>query len=809
MHQQTTKTTENQSRAIANNISLQKKAGIGAELVTSQEEPVVQQQLLTPAAITYTPNPDIASKAPFKLVQPKQKAETTTISRPFKPAQLKANKTGMPDHLKTGIENLSGYSMDDVKVHYNSAQPAQLNAHAYAQGNDIHIAPGQERHLPHEAWHVVQQRQGRVKPTMQLKTGVAVNDDIGLEKEADVMGGRAVQLFPVFGKYDKKIAQYATQTKVAQLYNVANNHRIANDHTAAVEIGVNNKNFYATQQRIDESNTELDSKQMPITFARGGQQDGLVDDQVLFTVLPQFSLDKSNKNPLHGLVKPQSDALEGVKLPAECEKGAISIIGAFTKSKRSVGNQRVYDDKDHGNARIGELLSNSTAGVAQKDLWYNRWVELDDGLAIAARAFNSESYPRQNMINMLGWLLDGSLNAEFRKYFDVNDAGTHFVPNYNYSVAERSRNLLERIIRAFDDKIADLEARVMATVDTGTAGQQAELATATNLSDQLRGFFLGGNYNKAAIDQAIAMVPETAQLNELLREYFVESADHTSYNPDITFNRQAKLAAFATKVLTALSKQIHRLTARNIKSQGGGSGLNAEVNPEIGQSYGIIGGNYNMDEGGRWNWHWASVIMKTAQDNITMEAHASHRQGNETHNTRWDFKMYGTQVGSNQTFHDEWKSQGFGRAPVTVTGVVREDPALIGNATAQGLDVLTLPELDGALDAVNGLYRFVNPLANLNLSKAEMIQLYNLRQAGVAAYLAALPAAYVAANIQADYDALVNGMVDLIAGVLEEQVLADREVDVYDAAKDLMDTIIPFYLNTLKPYVIYRRRKGN
>jgi hypothetical protein len=48
-------------------------------------------------------------------------------------------------------------SMDHVKVHYNSSQPAQLNALAYAQGSDIHVAPGQEQHLPHEAWHVVQQ----------------------------------------------------------------------------------------------------------------------------------------------------------------------------------------------------------------------------------------------------------------------------------------------------------------------------------------------------------------------------------------------------------------------------------------------------------------------------------------------------------------------------------------------------------------------------------------------------------------------------------------------------------------------------
>lgn len=101
------------------------------------------------------------------------------------------NKTGMPDNLKAGIESLSGFDMSDVRVHRNSDKPAQLNAHAYAQGNNIHLGPGQEQHLPHEAWHVVQQRQGRVKPTMQM-AGTQINDDVSLENEADVMGGEAL-----------------------------------------------------------------------------------------------------------------------------------------------------------------------------------------------------------------------------------------------------------------------------------------------------------------------------------------------------------------------------------------------------------------------------------------------------------------------------------------------------------------------------------------------------------------------------------------------------------------------------------------
>ena len=112
------------------------------------------------------------------------------------PLQLKKNNSGLPDNLKSGVESLSGLSMDDVKVHYNSDKPAQLNAHAYAQGTDIHLASGQEKHLPHEAWHVVQQKQGRVQHTMMMKAKVPINDDKGLEKEADIMGAKALQMKP-------------------------------------------------------------------------------------------------------------------------------------------------------------------------------------------------------------------------------------------------------------------------------------------------------------------------------------------------------------------------------------------------------------------------------------------------------------------------------------------------------------------------------------------------------------------------------------------------------------------------------------
>ena len=204
------KTQETKSQSVANEIS-QKQSGEEStfQFVDNRPEAVMQRKLQ-----------EMANNSP----QAKQTAQLQSIAdnhsaQQQNPIQKKENNTGLPDNLKTGMENLSGMSLDDVKVHRNSDKPAQLQAHAYAQGTDIHLGPGQEKHLPHEAWHVIQQKQGRVKPTMQMKGQVNVNDDAGLEKEADVMGARAISelgISTIEGSENRKINK-ETSTDTFQL----------------------------------------------------------------------------------------------------------------------------------------------------------------------------------------------------------------------------------------------------------------------------------------------------------------------------------------------------------------------------------------------------------------------------------------------------------------------------------------------------------------------------------------------------------------------------------------------------------------
>jgi hypothetical protein len=136
-------------------------------------------------------NANVSTNQPVQLKKFLDR-ESSTPQKSISPQSAK-NKTGLPDNLKSGMESLSGISLDDVTVHRNSKEPEKLQAHAYAQGSAIHVGPGQEQHLPHEAWHVVQQKQGRVKPTVKVNGDVPVNDSQSLEQEATNMGQKALK----------------------------------------------------------------------------------------------------------------------------------------------------------------------------------------------------------------------------------------------------------------------------------------------------------------------------------------------------------------------------------------------------------------------------------------------------------------------------------------------------------------------------------------------------------------------------------------------------------------------------------------
>lgn len=249
-----------------------------------------------------------------RVAQLQGMSDTRTASMQSALIQKKENKTGIPDGLKAGMESVSGMSLNDVSVHRNSDKPAQLQAHAYAQGTDVHLAPGQEKHLPHELGHVVQQKQGRVAPTVQLKGQVPVNDSPSLEKEADMLGAKAKNL--------------GASAEVSQL------------KAMEEEEPVQGKFVGTAQRKAAEEEEPLQGK-----FEGTAQRKAAEEEEVL-------------QGKFDGIV--QRNAVEGVAAPAaaepEAEKQAVTeetvSIGGFTitytndpnEKKQSISGE--YEDSD-------------------------------------------------------------------------------------------------------------------------------------------------------------------------------------------------------------------------------------------------------------------------------------------------------------------------------------------------------------------------------------------------------------------------------------------------------------------------------
>ncbi len=164
-----------------------RRSGASGGLHVSSESPLGGSCVSTDSEMQ-RPDPRVAQlrsdEPPIATGQPGDR-----VARAQRAARRPAAE-GLPGPLRSGLEQLSGFDLSTVRVRRNSAEPAKYGALAMTRGTEIDVAPGQERHLPHEGWHVVQQLQGRVPSRIQAK-GVHLNADDQLEREADAMGERA------------------------------------------------------------------------------------------------------------------------------------------------------------------------------------------------------------------------------------------------------------------------------------------------------------------------------------------------------------------------------------------------------------------------------------------------------------------------------------------------------------------------------------------------------------------------------------------------------------------------------------------
>ncbi|NEQ37489.1 MAG: hypothetical protein F6K40_14920 [Okeania sp. SIO3I5] len=114
MYAQVKKPKENKSKAVANSVSQKKINGSqGFGFVDNRSESLARRNI------------------------------QTQMRRPS--TQKKESSAELPSNLKSGIENLSGYSITEAKVYRNSSKTAALQASAYSPETNIHLAPRKEK----------------------------------------------------------------------------------------------------------------------------------------------------------------------------------------------------------------------------------------------------------------------------------------------------------------------------------------------------------------------------------------------------------------------------------------------------------------------------------------------------------------------------------------------------------------------------------------------------------------------------------------------------------------------------------------
>ncbi|MDM5175764.1 DUF4157 domain-containing protein [Massilia sp. DJPM01] len=436
------------------------------------------------------------------------------------------NRSGLPHQLKSGIEALSGMSMDQVTVHYNSDRPAQLQALAYAQGTDIHLAPGQEQHLPHEAWHVVQQAQGRVAPTLQMKGGVPVNDDAALEREADTMGLKALQapqascgLRPLSLHGRKPVQRIATQV-VLGATNTVTVHIVgrppnaygasSGDHLTAfsarqfgVVIALNNQNFWQALARLDEFiNGIQDMPGFKLTVSMPAAQrakllkawtrmrtlrNDLPSPLELLDVKPDQQVGAFALSQMQELISTYLDVVELIPL---------STINVAAKYKAGAGKGK-GESAPLGVIRgIESALSEGTEPVVDKDAFSAAFLGLFDASAAALVAAELDQTMLENTGS--GFAHGSSPFARVRSMIEH-----HLVTMYqsfprtmakmgdrDVLKADMTKTILPRMLQEWEGDIAFLQKRIAAkqvVQQTQRADLLVQRGNATKQRREIRG----------------------------------------------------------------------------------------------------------------------------------------------------------------------------------------------------------------------------------------------------------------------------------------------------------------------------------
>lgn len=246
------------------------------------------------------------------------------------PIQRKKNNTGMSDSVKEKMEGAFGEDLSDVKIHTDSGDATKHGALAYTQGEDIHFAPGKfnenskggQELLGHELTHVIQQKQQRVNPNTS-SYGVPVNNEKGLEAEADTMGSKAAQ----FSKTESQepLQKKELQSNIIQMYPDPEAEGQFWELLRGNAVDSFHNTLHINSMAINQFETDMDAQENP--------------DHSMQTDLIDFAMDIAGASPQTKLAY---KLFQNVYTRLNEQRSGSITLAAFSREVRAAQNQVVH-----------------------------------------------------------------------------------------------------------------------------------------------------------------------------------------------------------------------------------------------------------------------------------------------------------------------------------------------------------------------------------------------------------------------------------------------------------------------------------
>ena len=555
-----------------------------------------------------------------------------------------ASVGGLPSAVQSKMEDAFDFNFGGVRVH-EGGQAKEMGALAYTQGADVHFAPGQydpgsshgQQLIGHELAHVVQQSEGRVAATTQLK-GADLNEDSVLEREADDWGARAargesiartggggaggngpIQRFKDFtaagDKDSKKNSHWANATGL----------RVAEDGTAAIAQArlSGSKEMYVLDSRLAGINGDLAAAHAPLRLRKSaGSVSGAEPGD----------LEKSAHTLERVTPVEASDGKTDKTIPDDCGNAARTVTGAVADGKTL---RAEYVGKD-GKATH---TVNSDPALMKYEIMINHFGDkmphvatvLAEVQAASAKtgALGKTLEPFVAELNTLGKSL-GDAAAVTRA---INDA---FV---------KVKAAHEAKVKAVDSAGAADKTDQIKALEATFAAAKKQL---NEKFDDARKRYLDADAKwKAFLGKDVG----GKKLGEVLNEYFGAK----KVEDDLIAEIMGPYLGMSGAAQETFDEK---------------AGINRHANPDVGEAYTISSGGANKPNGKSvWNFHWGGVVFKstTGSDNITMENYA----GNAT--SEWRLQMYGVPTKGHdrkgQTFQEQHRDAHgqHGETPTTLS----------------------------------------------------------------------------------------------------------------------------------------------